>query len=179
LYDTGYDDAGFKTAEEALAELKKAIKRSEAPQVKRKFATYPKFALYSSYHDWRQDLMSRGDDNIDHLDNDTIDGYSVLFAVDRNRQVVGMYYRTAGIGTFVPPGKGFQDMIYYASADPHWPYGDKEGDEDLREGSAGWMLRQDPALAKKVRANTQGYKDLKKWAGKPIPKKDGAEGKTK
>jgi hypothetical protein len=178
LYDTGYDDAGFKTAEEALAELKKAIKRSEAPQAKRKFATYPKFALYSSYHDWRQNLMSLGDDNIDHLDNDTIDGYSVLFAVDRNRQVVGMYYRTAGIGTFVPPGKGFQDMIYYASADPHWPYKDDDGKEDLDEGSAGWMLRQDPELAKKVRVNTQGYKDLKKMAGKPVPKKDAAKGVT-
>jgi hypothetical protein len=96
----------------------------------------------------------------------------VLYAVDRNRQVVGMYYHTANTGTFVPPGKGFSDMIYYADTDPHWPYKDDDGEEDLREGSAGWMLRQDPALAKKVKDNTQGYKDLKKWAGKPIPKKD-------
>jgi hypothetical protein len=36
----------------------------------------------------------------------------------------------------------------------------------------GWMLRQDPELAKKVKANTRGYKDLKKWAGKDIPQKD-------
>lgn len=45
-------------------------------------------------------------------------------------------------------------------------------DKGVKEGSAGWMLRQDPALAKKVRDNTQGYKDLKKMAGKPVPKKD-------
>jgi hypothetical protein len=44
--------------------------------------------------------------------------------------------------------------------------------QGVAEGSAGWMLRQDPELAKKVRANTQGYKDLKKMAGKPVPKKD-------
>lgn len=40
--------------------------------------------------------------------------------------------------------------------------------EKLAEGSAGWMLRQDPELAKKVRTNTQGYKDLKKMAGKTV-----------
>jgi hypothetical protein len=54
-------------------------------------------------------------------------------------------------------------------------------DKDVKEGSAGWMLRQDPALAKKVRDNTQGYKDLKKMAGKPVPKKDAkgvAEGRV-
>jgi hypothetical protein len=45
-------------------------------------------------------------------------------------------------------------------------------DKGVKEGSAGWMLRQDPELAKKVRDNTQGYKDLKKMAGKPVPKKD-------
>jgi hypothetical protein len=44
--------------------------------------------------------------------------------------------------------------------------------QGVSEGSAGWMLRQDPELAKKVRDNTQGYKDLKKMAGKPVPKKD-------
>jgi hypothetical protein len=42
----------------------------------------------------------------------------------------------------------------------------------MAEGSTGWMLRQDPALAKKVKDQTQGYKDLKKLAGKPVPKKD-------
>ena len=45
-------------------------------------------------------------------------------------------------------------------------------EQDVAEGSTGWMLKQDPALAKKVKANTQGYKDLKKFAGKPVPKKD-------
>jgi hypothetical protein len=131
LYDT-YDEAGFKTAEEAVAALKLAIKKSAAAaKARRKLPPPPTFTPYPSYHDWRQELMRRGDDNIDHLDNDSIDGFSVLFAVDRNRQVVGMYYRTAGIGTFVPPGKGFRDMIYYADTDPNWPYGDKEGDEDL------------------------------------------------
>jgi hypothetical protein len=153
--------------------------KQDMAEARRKLSPPPKFTLYPSYHDWRQELMRRGDDNIDHLDNDYVDNYRVLFAVDRNRQVVGMYYHTANIGTFVPPDKGFSDMIYYADTDPHWPYKDDDGEEDLREGSAGWMLRQDPALAKKVRANTQGYKDLKKWAGKPIPKKDGEEGKTK
>jgi hypothetical protein len=72
------------------------------------------------------------------LDNDYVDNYRVLFAVDRNRRVVGMYYRTAETGTFVPPGQGFSDMIYYASTDPHWPYSEDDGKEDLREmGRAG------------------------------------------
>jgi hypothetical protein len=93
----------------------------------------PKFTLYPSYHAWRLELMRRGDDQIDHLDNDYVDNYRVLFAVDRNRRVVGMYYRTADTGTFVPPGKGFSDMIYYADTDPHWPYSDDDGKEDLRE----------------------------------------------
>jgi hypothetical protein len=75
--------------------------------------------------------MRRGDDQIDHLDNDYVDNYRVLFAVDRNRRVVGMYYRTADTGTFVPPGQGFSDMIYYADTDPHWPYTGDDGKEDL------------------------------------------------
>jgi hypothetical protein len=98
----------------------------------RKQPSRPKFTAYPSYHAWRLELMRRGDDNIDHLDNDYVDNYRVLFAVDRNRRVVGMYYRTAETGTFVPPGQGFSDMIYYASADPHWPYSDDDGKEDLR-----------------------------------------------
>ena len=51
---------------------------------------------------------------------------------------------------------------------------------DLEEGkkgyAPGWMLKADPELAKKVKAHTQGYKDLKKYAGKDIPKKEVAEG---
>jgi len=92
----------------------------------------PKFTAYPNYAAWRQELMRRGDDQIDHLDNDYVDNYRVLFAVDRNRRVVGMYYRTADTGTFVPPGQGFGDMIYYASTDPHWPYSEDDGKEDLR-----------------------------------------------
>jgi hypothetical protein len=34
----------------------------------------------------------------------------------------------------------------------------------------GWMLRQDPALAKKVKDSKRGHEALKKWAGKPVPK---------
>jgi hypothetical protein len=43
----------------------------------------------------------------------------------------------------------------------------------------GWMLRQDPALAKKVKDSKAGHQALKKWAGKPVPKdnkQDVAEG---
>jgi hypothetical protein len=98
----------------------------------RKQPRRPKFTAYPSYHAWRQELMRRGDDQIDHLDNDYVDNYRVLFAVDRNRRVVGMYYRTADTGTFVPPGQGFSDMIYYADTDPHWPYTGDDGKEDLR-----------------------------------------------
>ena len=36
----------------------------------------------------------------------------------------------------------------------------------------GWMLKQDPALAKKVKDSKRGHEELKKWAGKPVPKDD-------
>ena len=42
--------------------------------------------------------------------------------------------------------------------------------EGAKGYAPGWMLRQDPALAKKVKDAKQGHKDLKKWAGKPVPK---------
>ena len=48
--------------------------------------------------------------------------------------------------------------------------------EEGKKGYApGWMLKADPELAKKVKANTQGFKDLKKYAGKDIPKKEEVE----
>jgi hypothetical protein len=51
---------------------------------------------------------------------------------------------------------------------------------ELRQGMAegatgakpGWMLKQDPALAKKVKDSKRGHEELKKWAGKPVPKDD-------
>ena len=49
-------------------------------------------------------------------------------------------------------------------------------DEGKTGYSPGWMLRQDPALAKKVKDSKKGYQDLKKWAGKELPKKEVAEG---
>ena len=43
---------------------------------------------------------------------------------------------------------------------------------EMNKGPApGWMLRQDPELGKKVKDQTRGYKELKKFAGKDIPKK--------
>jgi len=64
-----------------------------------------------------------------------------------------------------------------------WVEGEKRRTEMVKEdaveeSSIGWMLKQDPTLAKKVKDKTQGYKDLKKWAGKPVPKKDDAKGVT-
>ena len=44
--------------------------------------------------------------------------------------------------------------------------------EGGKSPSPGWMLRQDPALAKKVKDAKAGYQDLKKYAGKDIPKKE-------
>lgn len=63
--------------------------------------------------------------------------------------------------TYINPNNGMKNVCFVVKAE-----------SDVAEGSAGWMLKQDPELAKKVRANTQGYKDLKKMAGKPVPKKD-------
>ena len=46
--------------------------------------------------------------------------------------------------------------------------------EGIAEGATGakpgWMLKQDPALAKKVKDSKRGHEELKKWAGKPVPK---------
>jgi len=44
---------------------------------------------------------------------------------------------------------------------------------DVAEGIAhpGWMLKQDPALAKKVNDSKKNYKELLKYAGKSVPKK--------
>ena len=48
--------------------------------------------------------------------------------------------------------------------------------EPMAEGATGakpgWMLKQDPALAKKVKDSKRGHEALKKWAGKPVPKQD-------
>jgi hypothetical protein len=50
----------------------------------------------------------------------------------------------------------------------------KEEAESVEEGATGykpgWMLRQDPVLAKKVKDSKRGHEALKKWAGKPINK---------
>jgi hypothetical protein len=45
-------------------------------------------------------------------------------------------------------------------------------DEGKQPGylAPGWMLKQDPALAKKVKDAKQAHQELKKWAGKPVPK---------
>jgi hypothetical protein len=141
-------------------------KQKGVAEAKRKMPA-PKFTAYPSYHDWRLELMRRGDDQIDHLDNDYVDNYRVLFAVDRNRRVVGMYYHTADTGTFVPPGQGFSDMIYYADTDPHWPYGDDDdGKEDLRELSKDTLGSYVKKASKDVNdksRETQWYKDM--WAG--------------
>jgi len=45
-------------------------------------------------------------------------------------------------------------------------------DEGAKGAKPGWMLKQDPALAKKVKDSKAGYQALKKWAGKPVPKDD-------
>lgn len=51
--------------------------------------------------------------------------------------------------------------------------------EEASKGYApGWMLKADPELAKKVKEKTQGYKDLKKYAGRDIPKKEELDMKT-
>lgn len=47
-----------------------------------------------------------------------------------------------------------------------------ELDENKTGYAPGWMLKKDPELAKKIKANTKGYKDLKKFAGKDLPKKE-------
>jgi hypothetical protein len=50
----------------------------------------------------------------------------------------------------------------------------KEEAESVDEGATGykpgWMLRQDPVLAKKVKDSKRGHEALKKWAGKPVNK---------
>ena len=52
-----------------------------------------------------------------------------------------------------------------------WPAEELKG---LSEGATGakpgWMLKQDPALAKKVKDSKRGHEELKKWAGKTAPK---------
>lgn len=52
-----------------------------------------------------------------------------------------------------------------------WPAEELKG---LSEGATGakpgWMLKQDPALAKKVKDSKRGHEELKKWAGKTVPK---------
>jgi hypothetical protein len=48
----------------------------------------------------------------------------------------------------------------------------KEIEEGATGAKPGWMLRQDPALAKKVKDSKAGHQALKKWAGKPVPKDD-------
>jgi hypothetical protein len=108
----------------------------------------PKFTRYSDA-EWTAELARRrsaaGEDPRDtyqssySVERDYVDNYRVLYVVDKKKKtVVGMWYSSAGIGTFVPPGRGFSDMIYYVSNDPYWPYGDKEGEEDLYEmGRAG------------------------------------------
>ena len=49
-------------------------------------------------------------------------------------------------------------------------------EETMEEGATGakpgWMLRQDPVLAKKVKDSKRGHEALKKWAGKMVPKDD-------
>jgi hypothetical protein len=46
-------------------------------------------------------------------------------------------------------------------------------DESASKGAKpGWMLKQDPALAKKVKDSKRGHEELKKWAGKPVPNQD-------
>lgn len=48
-------------------------------------------------------------------------------------------------------------------------------DEGATGYRPGWMLRQDPELAKKVKDSKRGYDALKKWAGKPVPAKEEVE----
>jgi hypothetical protein len=64
---------------------------------------------------------------------------------------------------------------------------ERERSKNVAEGATGakpgWMLKQDPALAKKVKDSKRGHEELKKWAGKPVPKDDkqveeGAESMT-
>ena len=53
---------------------------------------------------------------------------------------------------------------------------ERERSKNMAEGATGakpgWMLKQDPALAKKVKDSKRGHEELKKWAGKPVPKDD-------
>jgi hypothetical protein len=52
-------------------------------------------------------------------------------------------------------------------------YADEQGVAEGATGAKpGWMLKQDPALAKKVKDSKHGHEELKKWAGKPVPKDD-------
>ena len=46
----------------------------------------------------------------------------------------------------------------------------KAVEEGATGAKPGWMLKQDPALAKKVKDSKRGHEELKKWAGKPVPK---------
>lgn len=43
--------------------------------------------------------------------------------------------------------------------------------EGAKSAGPGWMLRQDPVLAQKVKDAKAGHQALKKWAGKPVPNK--------
>ena len=49
--------------------------------------------------------------------------------------------------------------------------------QSVAEGSVGakpgWMLKQDPELAKKVKDSKRGHEAVKKYAGKPVPKEQG------
>jgi hypothetical protein len=47
---------------------------------------------------------------------------------------------------------------------------DVELDEAAKGAKPGWMLKQDPELAKKVKDSKRGQEALKKWAGKSVPK---------
>jgi hypothetical protein len=165
LYDGSYDAVGFDTAEEALAELKYAVKQMAE-------GSLTEFAPSDSGD-------GGGDD--DGFDEDTLRKLAAQwFAGDEDPQVERLL---AAAGWEIGQDEGYDDepgVFVVMSGDDDgrsymsWPAEELRSamSEGVTEGSAGWMLRQDPALAKKVRANTQGYKDLKKMAGKPVPNKD-------
>ena len=115
----------------------------------------------------------------------TKEGYKVMPNIDKDRYtdmsdqgLEGPFRLDSGKVVYYDPavGKYYDlDTDMYLS---HKEY-DRHKSESIAEGAKspapGWMLKQDPELAKKVKAKTQGYKDLKKWAGKEVPKKDVAE----
>jgi len=46
-------------------------------------------------------------------------------------------------------------------------------EQGVAEGAKpGWMLKQDPVLAKKVKDSKRGHESVKKWAGKSVPKQN-------